>query len=99
MIIVMGYIGLPAAEQDKAMEAISALVSATRQEVGCISYSFARDLLDPDIVRISEEWASEDALKAHGQQPHMAEFGKVAATLGITARALNRYVAGDGVPI
>jgi quinol monooxygenase YgiN len=51
------------------------MVEATRQEEGCLHYAFARDMNDPDIIRISERWVDQAALDAHFASPHMAAFG------------------------
>lgn len=99
MIIVNGYLIILVASQDQALDAMKTLITATRAEDGCIRYAFARDLVDPEIVHVTEAWESAAALKAHGQAPHMAEFGKVAATLGIMERDIKMHEAGDGIPL
>ncbi len=99
MIIVNGHLKIPVASQDRALDSMKALITATRAEDGCIRYAFARDLLDPEIVHVSEAWESAAALKAHGQAPHMAAFGKVAATLGIMERDIKMHEADEGVPL
>lgn len=35
---------------------------------------FYTSVADENIVRVFEEWESDDALKAHFATPHMAEF-------------------------
>ena len=52
------------------------MVAATNQEQGCLHYAFAQDIADPDLIRISERWESQEALAAHGASAHMAAFNK-----------------------
>ncbi len=76
MILVMGTIKAGAGEVARLKEALSAQVAATRGEEGCEHYSFAIDGDDPDLVHIAERWASEEALAAQGQSPHMKTFNR-----------------------
>ncbi|WP_033924822.1 putative quinol monooxygenase [Sphingomonas sp. 35-24ZXX] len=75
MLIIDGWLHFAPGEIDKFSEAAKQMVEATRQEEGCLHYAFARDMNDPDIIRISERWVDEAALEAHFQSPHMAAFG------------------------
>jgi quinol monooxygenase YgiN len=75
MLIIDGWLHFAPGEIDKFSEAARQMVEATRQEEGCLHYAFARDMNDPDIIRISERWVDEAALEAHFQSPHMAAFG------------------------
>ncbi|MBA4779814.1 MAG: hypothetical protein A2792_01650 [Sphingomonadales bacterium RIFCSPHIGHO2_01_FULL_65_20] len=75
MLIIEGWLQFAPGEIDKFAEAARQMVEATRQEEGCLHYAFARDMNDPDIIRISERWVDEAALEAHFASPHMAAFG------------------------
>lgn len=64
----------------ESLEAIDAFcddrasgIEATRAEPGCVYYSFARDILDPLVLRVAETWLDEDSLAAHRAAPHMQE--------------------------
>jgi quinol monooxygenase YgiN len=56
--------------------AISVMEVASRAEAGCDDYTFSVELNDPNALRITEKWHSVEALKAHMETPHMAEFQK-----------------------
>lgn len=77
MIVVMGHIKLAPGEIERAAEAMAKQLAATRAEDGCIHYSFARDVLDPDTVIVSERWRDAGAIAAHSASAHMKEFNKV----------------------
>lgn len=83
MFLIEGWIKLASGEFDKVANEARAMVDATNQEDGCIHYSFARDIADPDLIRISERWTSEAAMAAHMASAHMAEFNR---TMGSVAR-------------
>ena len=57
-IAVIGEFRLPAGAFDDARPVMRTMLEATRAEAGCISYAFAQDVLEPDLVRISEVWES-----------------------------------------
>ena len=90
MIIVMGHAKLAAGQIDQLHAEMATQIAATRAEEGCELYVFARDVLDPDTLIISERWRDQAAIDAHFQSPHMAAFNKVlgrATVLDISVKA------------
>jgi quinol monooxygenase YgiN len=75
-ILVMGTIRLGAGEGTKAAQLLADHAAAVRAEEGCEEYAFAFDAADPDLVRVSERWASPEALAAHGAADHQKAFGR-----------------------
>lgn len=69
------------AQPDKAEEVKKALLECavpTRQEEGNINYDLHVSLKDPAEFMMHENWASKEALDAHGKTPHMATlFGTI----------------------
>ena len=59
---------------DEACEAMASVGSAVRKEDGCVNYDFYSVEGDRTAIWGVEVWRDEAALKAHGQQPHMAPF-------------------------
>ena len=54
---------------------------------------------DPDSLVIYERWESQEALAAHGQSAHMAEFQKVMAANPPVGRDLRVYQTDEGNPL
>ena len=79
--------------QPRALAA--AMVAATNAEDGCIHYAFARDINDPDLIHISERWASQEALAAHSASAHMADFNKAMGSVQREAADLRLYSAEE----
>lgn len=72
MIIVEGYVRMEkAGDFEQVRVAADAQIAASRAEPGCIDYTYAIDVLDPQIMRVLERWESWQALKTHFEQPHM----------------------------
>ena len=76
MLLIEGWIKLATGEFEKVRDQGIAMVKATNEETGCLHYAFAQDIADPDLIRISERWDSQEALAAHGASAHMATFNK-----------------------
>lgn len=93
MLLINGWLKLASGEFDKVQTQAVAMVEATNQEAGCLHYAFARDVADPDLIRISERWESEEALGAHMASAHMAEFNKAMGTVKIEGADLWLYSA------
>jgi quinol monooxygenase YgiN len=86
MILVMGHIKLATGEGAKIADTLVAHMAACAAEDGCEFYNLALDLVDPDLIRISERWASPAAIAAHGEAEHQKAFGR--ALRGFTIERL-----------
>lgn len=88
MIIVIARAEVDPARLDELKPALDAMMRSTWEESGCLSYSMAIEANDRGVVSIVERWASEDALKLHFTQPHMAAFNTAiaGAILSLDAR-------------
>lgn len=93
MLLINGWLKLATGEFDKVQAQGEAMVKATNDEAGCLHYAFARDISDPDLIRISERWESEAALAAHSASAHMAEFNKAMGTVKVEGADLWLYSA------
>lgn len=82
MIIVEGSAHIPEGAWDAAISAMEKMITASREEAGCIEYAYSRDLLDPNLLRIIERWKDKAALVSHFAEPHMAEFRQALAGVG-----------------
>jgi quinol monooxygenase YgiN len=49
-------------------------ITTSRQDEGCISYVFARDVLDPLVLHIVEVWQDEPTLRVHMKSAHRARY-------------------------
>ena len=83
MIIVAGRAEADPAKLAGMKDALQAMMQATWEESGCLSYSLAIEneggINGPAVLSIFERWESEASLKAHFKAPHMAAFNKAAA--------------------
>lgn len=91
MIVVTGTLELDPQDMDRAIGYVLDAVRETNREEGCITYGFYRDLENPGLFRIYEEWETEDQLAAHGKSEHMATFRKNLGTLRVLGRALKVF--------
>ena len=102
MIQINGTITLApgtVANNPETVDAMRAMVEASRAEDGCLTYTFAQCMVDPDTLIIYERWRDQDALAAHGASAHMAEFQKVMAANPPVGRDLRMYQTDDGQPL
>ena len=74
MLIVAGTIQVDPDSRDAATDALLEMMRETRKEPGNLEYAFTPDLADPGLLRIFEQWESQEALDAHFAAPHMAAF-------------------------
>lgn len=91
MIVVEGTIRI--ADPDKARPAMETMIRASRAEPGCLDYAYAVDLLDPGLIRISERWASREALTAHLTSDHIRQWRALWPEIGVSDRQLRMYDA------
>jgi quinol monooxygenase YgiN len=77
VIIVVGRVSTDAAKRADLIEVARKVASASRREVGCISYRIYEDTERANDFVFVEEWESEDALQLHFRTPHISEFMQV----------------------
>jgi quinol monooxygenase YgiN len=99
MIIVSGTIRIDGADREKAKEMATTMAAASLAEEGCSAYGFWQDIDDPDLYRIFEEWASQEAIDEHFASPHMATFMAAMAELTISDMDLSKYEVGSKGPL
>ncbi|MBE1706589.1 MULTISPECIES: putative quinol monooxygenase [Mesorhizobium] len=98
MLLIIGTIRLPPDRFEEARPVMERMVSGSRAEDGCLEYSYARDVLDAGLIRVSEVWRDKAALDAHFRSPHTAEWRSSWPALGIGERNLVLYEAGESMP-
>ena len=99
MIQINGMIKLGRPLDAATRKALVEMVRASRAEDGCIDYSFASDLADPDTLVLFERWRDQQALDAHGKSAHMEQFRQVMAATPPEKRDLRMYQTDDGQPL
>ena len=99
MLMVIGTAKLGEGALDAGRAALEAMVTASREEEGCIDYAYAMDLVDPAIMRITEKWVDDAALVTHFQTPHMAAFQKALGELDVTILEVRKFETDDGAPL
>ena len=99
MIQINGTIRLGRSIDAATRKAIVEMVRASRAEDGCLDYAFAADIADPDTLVLFERWRDREALTAHGQSEHMAQFQKVMAANPPASRDVRVYETDEGQPL
>jgi quinol monooxygenase YgiN len=91
MIIVAGTLSFDPTNADALAAGFDKMQAASLAEDGCLHYDYYLDRKNPGTVLMFEKWESEEALAAHMQTPHMAEFGGVMGGIGITGVDIKKY--------
>lgn len=99
MIVIAGHVALDPTKREQAEAAAREMMSETRKEQGCISYTFSADLEAAGRFRIFEEWESDEALRAHFASPHMARFQQAVGGLGVREMKVQRYEVSKVGPV
>jgi quinol monooxygenase YgiN len=97
MLIVTGTISFDPGHHEEAAAAALEMMAETNKEAGCLAYHFTADLAKPGVLHIYEKWESQEALDAHGTQPHMARFRATIGKFGRRDVAVRKYeIASEG---
>ena len=91
MIIVKGEVRFGDGEIARLQPVFAANIAATRAEPGCGAYSYAVDVLDPNLLHVAEEWSSEEAIDLHMQSPHMAALFAALGSARIESTRIDAY--------
>ncbi|RTM08059.1 MAG: antibiotic biosynthesis monooxygenase [Hyphomicrobiales bacterium] len=98
MLLIIGTIRLPPDRLELAKPVMQRMILASRVEPGCLSYSYAQDVLDARLIHVSEAWSDRAALEAHFKSAHISEWRASWAELGISDRKLTLYETDGGAP-
>jgi quinol monooxygenase YgiN len=98
VLLITGTVRLPPERLPEARPAMRAMIEASRAEEGCLDYSYAEDVLDPGLIRVTELWRDEAALEAHFRSAHIADWRAAWPALGLGERDLRKYEVGEGAP-
>jgi quinol monooxygenase YgiN len=74
-IILTAMVKAKPGQEDAVKEVLLSLVEPTRQEPGCLCYNLHQSKSDPGMFMFYEQWASKEAIDAHGKTPHMKALG------------------------
>jgi quinol monooxygenase YgiN len=74
VIVVVGRVSTDAEKRAELLRVGQAVAAASRAEEGCISYRLYADTEAENELVFVEEWASDEALKAHFATAHVRSF-------------------------
>jgi len=74
MVIVIGRGRVRPEGRQEMGAAVTVIVDESRNDDGCLSYAFFRDLVDDDVLVSVEVWRDQAALDAHMGHAHTREF-------------------------
>ena len=94
MIVVVGSFRLPLESLEAGRAAMARVIAASRAEAGCVAYAYAEDVIEPGLLRVNEAWTDRAALAAHFETPHMKQWQRQRAELGMTERRVTAYEIG-----
>jgi quinol monooxygenase YgiN len=80
-------------KEDEMEGVLRGLIEPTRREPGCIRYDLLRSLKGENYVEFVfvEEWATEEALDAHGRSEHLQTLrARIKGSMGSLPRVI-RY--------
>ena len=89
MIIVMGQARFATGEVERLRGQLNVWIAEVRQREGCLSYCYAVDLGDPDLLHIVESWRDLAAIDAHMED--MRGVMQVLAGAQMTSLSVKAY--------
>ena len=90
-LCVVAHIRAKKERQEELKKVLTALVSPTRKETGCIRYQLFRNNQDPQDFTFVEEWVDDAALELHLQTPHFKQAMLSMAQLTEGSPSIGRY--------
>ena len=98
-LIIAGTVRVPLENLTAAKPHMAAMLEGSRAEPGCVTYSYAEDVLEPGLIRVFECWRDQAALDAHFASEHMAAWRAAWPSFGATDRALTIYEVSGEKPL
>jgi quinol monooxygenase YgiN len=96
MIVISGIIIVTNEIREECLACLRELKNVTMaQDEGVVAYRIGQDIEDPNQIHIYEEWESTEALKAHGQKPHMDAFRDLRKKHNLQTSGFSRWRAEE----
>ncbi|NMW32389.1 antibiotic biosynthesis monooxygenase [Altererythrobacter sp. RZ02] len=95
MLLIIGTVRMPAEMLHEARYAMQEMIEASQAEDGCITYSYSEDVIEPGLVHVTEMWRDREALEAHFETEHLAEWRANWDRFGIHDRDLQLFEADN----
>ena len=73
------------------LQAAATVIRETRKEPGCRLYAFSRDILEENVVWISEQWDSKEDLQRHFTTAHIRHFREFLTGVRFISRDVRKY--------
>ena len=86
---------MPPANVERARAAMRAIAFATREEDGCVEYSYAEDVFERGLIHVKEMWRDQATLDRHFASDHIRAWRSAWPELGIGDRDLRAYEVGE----
>ena len=61
--------------EERFREEFEPIIALTRAEDGCINYDLHQSIEEPSLFLLHENWASQEILNQHLQQPYIRALG------------------------
>lgn len=91
MILVKAQITIAAAARDGFLQAMAALVQASRDEPGCVGFACFEDVSTPNAFTVLEEWADRASFERHETAVHLTEFKAQVGSMIVSREATRVY--------
>src|ERR1700677_185070 len=90
-VVVAGYIKVAPKDREAFVKVLQAHVPRVRKKDGCIAYTFAVDVVEPNVVRMSEDWRDQQSLETHLADDEFQGVQKELAHVKFIERSVQRY--------
>ena len=98
-LVIAVSLRIDPAKREEATAAAVEVMRATRQEPGCMAYTFSVDLEDASRIHVFERWASQEALDSHFRAPHMAAFQQKMGGFGVKDMKIEKFEIAKAGPL
>ena len=90
-VVVAGYVRVASKDREAFVKVLQAHVPRVRKKDGCIAYAFAVDVVDSNIVRMSETWRDQQSLETHLADDEFQGVQRELVHVEFIERSVQRY--------
>ena len=99
MIIIIGTFKVAAADREAFLASRVESIARSRTEEGCITYTMGPDPIDPEVIVLTERWASQAALDGHLAAMRAAAGSAPASPIAVLSRDITVYEVAASRPL
>lgn len=98
-IVIAAHIDVDPATREECLKKAQPYIDGALSQEGCLCYSWAADMNNPERIEVFEEWTDEEALAQHFKDVHYSNMLAHIGSFGLKNAVSAKYRVDAEAPV